>query len=373
MTMQRPPRFVLPLLLLCSVAAAGSSTQGPLRPISITSFLEYGVGGGARFLRADAKGRLYLLRAKSLTVVRVAAGAPVPKSEVKLKARTPIGIVLDAAVCSGGDDWVILVATPEPAVRLFANGEEVPIPQPEWEMTGVACPGGTPAVAVTPGQSIGGPPGPPPTEPPALMLRWDGERWAPHVDRLLDLRGKATGAKFVFKSVGASQVVTTPDYRGRLWIGQAGFYNVRRVTSAGRVDTMLESGPLEVKLREPSEAERKNAEAALQGMGVTPPAASPGPRTDRALLGLAEGSDGSLYIFVAPRLAQGKLAIDRYSPGEARVMRIPVEGEVTEQLASFVADASGIYWAERSGKAWWLPSEVLEKAPWKPATQVRVH
>ena len=198
--------------------------------------------------------------------------------------------------------------------------------------------------------------------------------WHPHAqcERLLDLRGKATGTDFVYKSEAASQVVTTTDYRGRLWVGQAGFYNVRRLTSAGRVDTTIESGPLEVKLREQSDEERKTAAGVLRELGVSGPRPPPAPRTDRALLGLAEGVDGSLYVLVAPRLANGKLAIDRYSPGEGRVMRTHVEGQVGAQLASFVADASGIYWAERSGKAWWMPSEALEKAPWKPATEVRV-
>ncbi len=367
--MQRPLR-ILSLLLVCA-ATAGAAAPGTLRPIAVTRFLAYG-GGGARFLRTDSKGHLYLLIPKTLTVVPISAGAPVAKGQILLKAPSPLGTVIDAAVCSGPDDWVMLTWSPEPTVRLFMNGEEQSIHQPEWSLTGVACPGGTPAVAVEPAQPGVGAPGPLPTTPPALMLRWDGERWAPYVDRLLDLRGKANGLDFVYKSLAASEVVTTIDHRGRLWVGQSGFYNVRRITSSGRVDTTLESGPMEVKVREQPDEDRKRAESIIQGIGAAGAKLRPAPITDRALLGLAEGGDASLFIFVAPRLAHGKLAIDRYSPGDGRVMRTLVEGEVGAQLASFVADESGIYWADRTGKAWWLPADSLEKARWEPAPEVRV-
>jgi hypothetical protein len=306
-----------------------------------------------------------------MTVVQVLGGTPVAKSQVKLKARSPLGIVLDAAVCAGGD-WVILTASERP-VRFFPRGEEDLIPAPDWDATGVACAGGSPAVAVEFMQPTNGPPRARPTKPPGLMLRWDGESWVPYVDRLLDLTGRVSGEDFVDKMEAASRVVTTPDYRGRLWVGQAGFYNVRRITSSGRVDTTIESGPMEVKLVGPSGEELKMAERAMRQMGAAGAKMRPTPLTDRAVLGLAEGADGSLYIFVAPRLAGGKLAIDRYSPGEGRMMRTYVEGQVGAQMASFVADASGIYWAERNGKAWRLPTEALEKARWEPATGVRVH
>lgn len=361
---------LLSVLLLCAAGPLHSSPDGSLRPIPITQFLDYG-GGGARFLRADGKGHVYLLVANSMTVVQVSAGVPVAKSQMKLKARSPLGIVLDAAVCPGGD-WVILTAG-DKTVRYFPRGEESPIPEPEWSVTGVACPGGSPTVAVEFMQLVGGPPAPRPTKPPGLMLRWDGERWVPYLDRLLDLTGKASGDEFINKTEAASRVVTTTDCGGRLWVGQAAFYNVRRITGAGRVDTTLESGPMEIKFAEPSVEERKMAERAIREMGAAGAKMHSPPITDRALLGLAEGPDGNLYILVAPRLARGKLAIDRYSPVEGRVMRTYVESLVGAQLASFVADASGIYWAERNGKAWRLPSEALEKASWEPAKEVRAH
>src|SRR6185503_19234245 len=138
-------------------------------------------------LRADGKGRLYLLSAKSLTAFRFSAGALAAKSRMPLKARNPPGLVLDAAACSD-DDWVILDLNPAPTVRLFVRGEEKVLPQPEWGVNGVACPGGSPAVVVSPGKPSGAPVGPLSSTAPDLMLRWDGETWAPYVDRLLDLR-----------------------------------------------------------------------------------------------------------------------------------------------------------------------------------------
>src|SRR6185503_8153789 len=214
-------------------------------------------------LRADGKGRLYLLSAKSLTAFRFSAGALAAKSRMPLKARNPPGLVLDAAACSD-DDWVILDLNPAPTVRLFVRGEEKVLPQPEWGVNGVACPGGSPAVVVSPGKPSGAPVGPLSSTAPDLMLRWDGETWAPYVDRLLDLRGKASGWEFVEKSEAASQVVTTTDHRGWLWVGQSGFYNVRRITASGRVDTTLESGPMTVSFSEVSGEERKRIEGEIR-------------------------------------------------------------------------------------------------------------
>src|SRR6185436_11569688 len=216
-SLPKPFRLLAPLLL-CAATADSSPAREPLRPIAITRFVEYGAGGGC-LLRADGKGRLYLLSAKSLTAFRFSAGALAAKSRMPLKARNPPGLVLDAAACSD-DDWVILDLNPAPTVRLFVRGEEKVLPQPEWGVNGVACPGGSPAVVVSPGKPSGAPVGPLSSTAPDLMLRWDGETWAPYVDRLLDLRGKASGWEFVEKSEAASQVVTTTDHRGWLWVGQ---------------------------------------------------------------------------------------------------------------------------------------------------------
>src|SRR6185436_6236075 len=139
----------------------------------------------------------------------------------------------------------------------------------------------------------------------------------------------------------ASQVVTTTDHRGWLWVGQSGFYNVRRITASGRVDTTLESGPMTVSFSEVSGEERKRIEGEIRRKMSAADAsrflAHLAPVLDRAVLGLAEGADGNLYILVAPRLAHGKLAIDRYSPGDGRVMRTTFDGEIGTQLSSFVA------------------------------------
>ena len=79
-----------------------------LQPVPISRLLETEGGPGPRYLRADEKGRVYLLHGSSLAVYRVSGGVVARKPERVLAADGAGEFISDAASCAGADSWVLL-------------------------------------------------------------------------------------------------------------------------------------------------------------------------------------------------------------------------------------------------------------------------
>jgi hypothetical protein len=347
-----------------------------VQPVVITRLLEVGAGG-PQLLRADARGRVHLLDTSTLTVFPVgASGVPGKPRKLERQAGSPpLAFVTEAAACGDGSSWLLLTPTGRPAVRYFAEGKEQSLKEAPWMVTGVACPGGTPTVAVGPlpgrlNDTAAVQPN------PHLLLQWTGGEWTPFLARVFDpLSQRSSGdvPAAVRMTMAASMVLIAPGTRGSAWVAHENIYNVRRVSAGGRTLTTLQDGPPRIEFRDRTSAEIAKLTTALREARRSPPNGGFGQVPRRSILGIGEAPDGIVYLLVAPRGSTG-LAIDRYDPVQLRVQRVFVELPAREAIESFVAGADGLYVATPSvsNGAWWLPWEKLHEAVWESARRVEI-
>jgi hypothetical protein len=373
--------FGIVVLALGTAVASGVGTNTTrIEAVPIATL----IGGGAgppRYLRSDAKGNVYLLDGKTLEVFRVSEGAPA-KALRALKlakaspAAEPIGFVADAALCADGDTWVLL-AVDSRVVHVFVRSVQEPILAPDWLVTGVACAGGRPAVAVS--TAAAGPPaanvqtGPPAT--PDLVHVWTGEEWRAFVPRIFDPRRDAGSSRDGFlQDVAASQIVVGHGRNGSVWVAQSSYYAVRHVSSGGRVLTSISTGPPRIVMRDRTDTEIEQLEAATRAAGQAVPRGGFGPTPQRAILGVGEGMDGLLYLLVEPRDGRSSLAIDRYNPVELRLERVSVAIPSGTSVKSFAVGSDGIYVATPTivDGAWWIPWDTLQASTWEPVKEAIV-
>lgn len=341
-----------------------------LQPVPVSRLLETDGGPGPRYLRSDGKGRVYLLHGGSLAVYRVSGGAVARKPDRILDARGAAEFVSDAASCAGADSWILLSLAQR--VRMFARDEQRLLPSPQWFVSGVACPGGSPMISVT--RSTIRPPEATIPEKERwreshLLYTWKDDQWEPFLARP-DLPGQQhQGPHERFAAdLPTSQVVTAAGRDGSLWLAHAHQYHVQRVSRSGRVVARILDEGSHLEMRERTKQEIEQLQESFDATGDRVPEGGFRPVARRVVAGVAEAADGMVYFLVETKTGGGSLALDRYNPVELKVDRAFVDVPSDTKIRSFVAGSDGLYLATPSVSlgAWWLPWDELDQGDWEP-------
>ncbi len=362
-------------LLLPALAAAGAEEKWP----AVSAERLPGSGSAItwtapQFLQADAKGRIYVLRADTLDVYPVerkgAFGEP-----VKLKmAGDSGGEPLRAAMGSSGGDWLLFSGMGRP-LRWFREGKEELLPPCGWQVESVGVAGGRPVVNVIPFRSGLSPEARVP-DPPPLLMAYDGHRWNALRSERADpgKDGEPRMAAIVQRSAWLSGSAD-----GKLLVSDLYRYRVRSFSAAGKPLLELAAGPSQPRpVAEPEKAGEILVKAAgKRGLGEGPRRGHAVALTVRQVIVAAtRGRDGSIYLLIDDESAGG-LALDRYDAAQAVLERVAFRLPVsTPQLgtASLAAGHDGLYLAAFRGDQgrFRVSWETLAEAPWRPVERARI-
>ncbi|HVT16467.1 MAG TPA: hypothetical protein VHQ90_09870 [Thermoanaerobaculia bacterium] len=364
-----------------AVAAAGGARRVQAGRIALANSWK-----APQFVRADAAGRVFLLRADTLEVYPLTPkrtlGSP---SRLERLAGDQEPFVRDAAMSPDGGDWLLLDASLGGRVRLFRAGKEKPLPDLGWRAAAVALGGGEPLVAVFPvgsreiklvvrgdGKVVANA-----KEPPPLLLGLLGSEWQTLVRESYELASRDWHAADATMRLQRA-VRLAADPKGGVWVADELGYHLRRFTPAGRQRSELTVGKGKPVIAERSGAEldKKLAEVrSATGQRVDP--ASVRFTAPRVLDGFAAARDGRLYLLVSDdrKGMEGHLALDRFDPQVPSLARLPVAGldELAGRL-SVAAGRDGLYVAAFSGEdgLWRLPWEALEAAEWQRVDEAKL-
>jgi|CXWL01.1.fsa_nt_gi hypothetical protein len=309
-----------------------------------------------QFLAADKKGRLVLLRGGNLMTHRLRSNGQLDEPD-RLKAYGGEDRSLDvvtAAFSPAGDAWFVGNAT---AVQYFLGGKEVLLPSPDFIVTGVGLPGGTPTVAIEPKNLSGRATVWLPGEAPYL-LQLAGDDWQVLASEALDVAKPTELLGLSFHARVARRIAAAP--QNRIWVAHQARYRVELLSPTGKRLLQLKVGTGEARMRRATEAEHQDLVAAI---GADLAGSKPAERIVWVNRALADGGDGRLYLLVSDG---GKLALDRLDPLELKLERIHV-ANVEDQGLTLAAASDGLYLAsiDGAGGFWRIRWEVLDQAKWQ--------
>ncbi|HYG65017.1 MAG TPA: hypothetical protein VEL74_20715 [Thermoanaerobaculia bacterium] len=349
-------RSALLVFLLACLSWADPATAG-LQPEPFASG-ELSHWDGPQFVEADRAGHVYFLRADTLQVYPVTKEGTLGEP-IRLKpGAKPIGEILNAAMSPDGEKW--LLQSPF-SIWLFADGKEKPVPPLTWKPESVGFHRDDPLVAVAP-MPLGKRIDPDKIATPPWLLELGSDRWSV----LRDLEGVsvaellASGEKWN-DAIAESSVLVAPGRLGHLWMAHQYAYRLQRLSPTGRSRLEITVGDGKVQHegeKGPSQWSHGSGALKQKGSYQTWTAAT-------AILDLAEGPDGRLYLLVPTE--SGGLALDRYDPVRLALERVSVKLS-TEGRFTIAAGKDALYLAAWNGTKgrWRLPWEALEEAEWAP-------
>jgi hypothetical protein len=354
------------LLLLFLPALATASPAA--RPLAVERIAGDQGGAGTQFIRADGSGRVFLLRGDTGDVRSVSKGRIGEAVPLKT-ANSSLGHVLNAALSPNGSQWLLYA---EGRLRLFAYGKETPLPQIDWQPWSVGFVRDTPLVGVMPR----------PLPAAAMRIKdlgtvpWlvtlDNDRWSTLVDHpnlkaetAWRERGRMTAWVAEYSSL------LYPSRDGGLWTAREYGYLLRKIGSSGRTlsevsipEKKKEERPARISTgREPAEAVRR-----MEAQGGT---ATFHEFTEQAVV--ADIVEKSGVVFLLIYTPGGKLALDRYDPGLARLERVPLAMKGSGRF-TLAAGKDGLYVAPMNTAegVWKVSWDVLDGAAWKAVEGARV-
>lgn len=330
-----------------------------------------------QFLRADAKGRLFLLHADTLAVDQVQpsgklvrAGAPATKREMDEG-----DAVIDAALSPDGDSWLLLFHKSSRLVVL-KGGQLRDLPPPVWMMSALAFTVDGPVVAVLPAQDSSGEnaaaqPTRADLEKPPLLLRLNDQKWQMLVPgKVFQRRESRSMVPQEVQAERASRLGSDP--KGSLWVAQQDAYTLKKFSRSGALETSLLVGGGSVKWRDRTEEDWKNLEASAKSSGM---------KLNRSHLAKIEASrvvrvltvhDSRVYLVV--ETPEG-LALDQWDPVTQALSRVQLANITTgPSRLSLAAARDGLYLAaaHQGEPVWRLDWQRLEEAKWKPVPEAVV-
>jgi hypothetical protein len=351
------------VLISLGLALAGAPARSPAPPVpEIAQIsaeeirLSNRFSDERQFLAADTKGRLHLFRGASLRTHRLKSSGQLDEPE----ALKPFGgeerslDIVTVALAPAGDAWLAGNAT---GVRYFVGGKEVLLPEPDFIVTGVGLPGGTPTVAIEPKNLSGRTAVQLPGEVPYL-LQLDGDEWRPLASERLEITEPKDLVGLRFHARVARRMAAAT--RHRLWVAHQARYLVELLSPAGKRLLRLQVGTAEPGLRRETAEEHRSV---VEAIGAEMAGSEPGERIEYVNRALADGGDGRLYLLVSER--GGALALDRLDALEQKLERVHL-ANVEPQGLTLASSSDGLYLAsvDGSGGVWRISWEVLEGAQW---------
>jgi hypothetical protein len=304
-----------------------------------------------QYARADAKGRVYVLRADTLEVYPVGKDGLFGEPSKLETARAESTPVLSAAMGDGPGEWMLLRPT---GLQRFVDGKEKPLPPIPWEPYRVGYRRGSPVVSVLPWPApVNGRvtlhKGKEPSAGPVIM-ELNGDRWSVLVEEAWPAEPDHLAIREGF---GRSLL---GDREGKLWAARNYAYVLDRYSPSGRplLQVKVENGqathPKDVAVPAELSAEDRKHFHAFVGVLKVPD--------------LVEGPDHLIYLAVQNG-GQG-LALDRYDPAQGTLQRV----ELRLQVPGFLTLAAGrdaLYLAAPRGDngRWRIAWEALNQADWK--------
>ena len=315
---------------------------------------------GQQYAGADDKGRAFVLRPKEFLVYPLVDGELGEPVELERGAvSTPVP-VLDAAI-DGPRDWVALFGG---EVRWIRAGKEETLPELPWSPAAVALLDGRPVVAVYP-NPVGRRTERELRTVPLLMTP-NRSDWSILVEsaRQEPARGEARSAARV-----ADAVRLFTDSRDTLWLASTYRYRLAHYSAAGDELLVLEVGGAEIRHRDEAEVEELRVSLEEERARYSDPtkARIAVNTAIPAILDLAEGRDGMIYLLVTGEADDdGGWALDRFNAVTGVLERTPLATSLPG-VVSIAAAKDGLYLVPFNGQTRRLliPWQAIEDAEWQ--------
>ena len=359
--------------------AAAKAEAAAVRPLHLASGSAW---DGTQFLQADKKGRLFLLRGKTLEVFRLnGEGGLEPVSQVAEGSSAMVGRPLDVwqAAMSPQGDWVVQDGF---ETRILRDGEEKLLTGPQWAVSAVGFLGDAPVIAGSPvevdharafARAL--------PESVDLIAAWD-DKWEP----LVSATAKAKQALDPLALSEQRMVRLAGTADGHLWVGFEFERRFREYSPAGKLLTEIVVGGGEAKPAADAEARKKRmaGEAEQFSAGLSARDAAGGGKkvpveifevtAEPVTRALAPGRDGHVYFLVRGAAGdKGGMALERYDSASGKLERLPLD--ISDPgLTTMAAGKDGLYIAAVMAKAgiWSLTWEELEAASWSPVEEAKI-
>jgi len=365
-----PPRRSYWIGFYCAAAVLTASLcWAQPEPLAVLTASPFGGGtewDGPQFVGADAKGRVFVLRAQELEVYPVGKGGGLgePKRLQTAPLTEPV-VIMDAAMDRHGD-WVM---KDKNELRWFRSGKEVPLPELHWGVTTVALRKGTPIVAVLPFPS-GHVQKSDYLDPPLLLSPGEHD-WSVLAPSVYDTAPDFHDYTRVMQEQDGRLLV---DAGADVWLACRYRYRLVRYSGTGQERMTLEVGGAKLQQRSDAAvaASLADLETELARMPERPEATTTITvnQSRELILDLTEGRDGNLYLLLAGD-ESGTLLLDRFDRARRVLERVPVRADA-RGILSIAAGKDALYLVPFSGHAtrWRIPWADVERADWQPVEDV---
>jgi hypothetical protein len=366
-------RKTIPIgILALFLFLAGRGWAAPIRLESIPPADGASDWTGCQIVQADRNGNVFVLRGDTLQVYPIRKPGVLGEPVKLTSTAESLGMVRDAALSPGGDQWLLLADQ----IRYFVRGKEKPLPPFEWSPWSIGFLRDTPVVALIPRPFGRARDLSRPIDVPWLV-KLGSDRW----DTLTALQGVDVNHLFrnggMNPAIAENAVFLTSDRLGRLWAARQYAYLVQQFGPGGRRLLELDVDGGKVRQKETG----KGIEIKLSNPDRNPTEATRNPKTERktfypftaeaALLDLVEGRDGRMYFLV--KTQGGGTALDRFDPARTALERIDLSREM-KGAVNMAAGRDGLYIAPWSGEQgrWRIRWENLDAAAWKAVENARL-
>lgn len=356
-------------LLLVVVAPSWTFAEEPDARVSAVPVAPGVTWEGQQYPAVDDRGRVYLLRTKTLEIYPVeghdSLGEPRKLRTSQVETPAP---VLDARMDRHGD-WVMLQGA---EVRWFPAGKEKAVPPLHWLATAVALANGRPVAAVVPVafgeishiRKHGVP----------FLLSADTDRWSTLVESNLEAPEDPRSMSPMNQHAGHLYAAAN----GQLCFANLYRYRFECFSPGGRKKLDVEVGGAKIGHLEADDAAVEAARAELEearARTAHPERVRVAANTGiKVILDLTEGVDGRLYLLLKNPDGEG-LALDRFDNATGKLMRIALEGAEAKGAMSMVAGQDGLFLAAFNGESgrYLVPWEALDAAAWHDVDGVSIN
>ena len=339
---------------------AGLVLAWPLAALSLGPLRGNGASlhwSGPQFVQADARGNVFLLRGDTLDVYPVVQKTHELGKPVRLApSGATSGPLLDAALSADGDDWVLALPS---GIERFSGGEERPVPPLPWFPTAVGFVRGDLAALVVPPLMFSPEKGD--DDPPVLLIAGH-DAWSAEIREALHGPAYDANDEMLYR---AARVLD--DREGRYYLARQYAYRIE-LRRLGRSRPLGElrigkGAPLRSKSAE-EDAKKLLAEAKAEGSDLSHAKVSAFHGRD-AVLALAHGPGGLLYVLAGSGIGGARCALDRVDWEGERVERIPLDLPCNGRT-SLAVGRDGLYLAKYDGRAgrYFAPWAAVEAAHW---------
>src|SRR6202521_3266834 len=258
-----------------------------------------------QFLKADAKGRVFLLHGDNLAVDQILPSGKIVPGRMPHGREAIAAAVKEAALSPDGSSWLLRSGPDE--LILLSGDDRRELPTPHWWISAVAYTTDGPVVAVLPAW-VGGRDATGHTEldKPPFLLRLDGQKW-----QTLSMQTPPTSAQqppaglsSLFEVIkGERDLRLATGRKGALWTAQQNAYLLKRYSRQGAVEESVAVKGGDIQWKERTEEDWKALETP-EGLAldrwndeteVLDRLLLAGIAPGRSYLGMAAGRDG-LYI-----------------------------------------------------------------------------